>query len=54
MTKATKKSAHYRPKDSHNCGTCKSMREDGSCAKVQGQVDRGHVCDLWQARGVRK
>lgn len=47
MTKATKKSVNYRSKTSHNCGTCKSMRSDGCCAKVQGLVDRAHVCDLW-------
>jgi len=48
--KHTKKATHYRlfkdPKK--NCGVCVYMNKDGTCRKVNGQVDRLHVCDLFR------
>jgi hypothetical protein len=47
--KQTKASTNYRPtKTTRNCGNCRYMHDDGTCAKVQGQVDRRHVCDLFE------
>lgn len=50
--KQAKRQVDYRPAGRHSkqtCGNCKSMRADGGCVKVQGQVDPKHVCDLWEA-----
>ena len=50
MSKKSKRETFYRPK-SHSsrqhCGNCVYMHNDGSCTKVQGLVDKEHICDLW-------
>lgn len=52
--KQTKKSVDYRPVEQHtrSCHTCVHIVLHGSkpatCEKVQGTVDRTHVCDLWK------
>ena len=49
--KKPKAQVNYRAvKAGHNCATCASMKSDGTCAKVQGIVDRKHVCDLWSKK----
>lgn len=50
--KATKKAADYERASvkGKNCGTCVSMLASGECRKVQGLVDRAHVCDLYSKK----
>lgn len=47
--------AHYRAAtvEGQNCGLCRFMQSDGSCERVQGQVDRQHVCDLFAGETQR-
>jgi hypothetical protein len=33
-----------------NCGKCRHMHDDGTCALVVGLVDRKHVCDLFEKK----
>lgn len=48
--KRTKVSVNYRlATTSHTCHNCKFMNDDGSCQKVQGQVQPHDVCDLWKS-----
>ena len=53
----TKRETDYRPAGRHSaqtCGNCKSMNKDGTCKKVQGLVDKRHVCDLWEPERAKK
>lgn len=52
MSKQTKLATRYRvtPFATKDCGNCQSMNNDGSCDKVEGKVDKQHICDLWTAK----
>lgn len=46
----TKAAVNYREAvdDYHRCGLCRFMMMDGSCWRVEGQVEPCDVCDLWE------
>jgi broad specificity phosphatase PhoE len=49
--KRAKSSVHYRAASGSDerCGTCRFMKADGGCWKVEGKVLPNDVCDLWEA-----
>lgn len=48
-SKISKEAANYRPTEGpERCGACESFREPSQCVKVEGDVIREDVCDLYE------
>lgn len=52
MTKVSKSEADYRRRETGGkvCCSCASMKDDGTCQKVEGVVACDYTCDLWTVR----